>query len=97
MTRLLTERVPHPSRMQQQEMTRQRLKAETDALAAPGMNIAGDVDPVARLNNQLVQQQAQYQAYYQQGLLDKQRYEQLMQASTQESSRRCVILLRPNR
>lgn len=85
--RLLTEREYHTaSRMQQQEMTRQRLKAETDALAAPRMNIAGEVDPVARLNNQLVQQQAQYQAYYQQGLLDKQRYEQLMQASTQESS-----------
>lgn len=85
--RLLTEREYHTaSRMQQQETTRQRLKAETDALAAPRMNIAGDVDPVARLNNQLVQQQAQYQAYYQQGILDKERYEQLMQAATQESS-----------
>ncbi|CAI0918597.1 Phage-related minor tail protein [Serratia marcescens] len=85
--RLLTEReYQTASRMQQQETTRQRLKAETDALAAPRMNIAGDVDPVARLNNQLVQQQAQYQAYYQQGILDKQRYEQLMQAATQESS-----------
>ncbi|HGM5339962.1 phage tail tape measure protein [Serratia marcescens] len=85
--RLLTEREYHTaSRMQQQEMTRQRLKAETDALAAPRMNIAGDVDPAVRLNNQLVQQQAQYQAYYQQGILDKQRYEQLMQAATQESS-----------
>ncbi|MBH3128124.1 phage tail tape measure protein [Serratia marcescens] len=85
--RLLTEREYHTaSRMQQQETTRQRLKAETDALAAPRMNIAADVDPAVRLNNQLVQQQAQYQAYYQQGLLDKQRYEQLMQASTQESS-----------
>ena len=85
--RLLTEREYHTaSRMQQQETTRQRLKAETDALAAPRMNIAGDVDPVARLNNQLVQQQAQYQVYYQQGILDKQRYEQLMQAATQESS-----------
>ncbi|WP_338911503.1 phage tail tape measure protein [Serratia marcescens] len=85
--RLLTEREYHTaSRMQQQETMRQRLKAETDALAAPGMNIAGDVDPAVRLNNQLVQQQAQYQAYYQQGILDKQRYEQLMQAATQESS-----------
>ncbi|MGP8336537.1 hypothetical protein [Serratia sp. CY43514] len=85
--RLLTEReYQTASRMQQQETTRQRLKVETDALAAPRMNIAGDVDPVARLNNQLVQQQAQYQAYYQQGILDKQRYEQLMQAATQESS-----------
>lgn len=85
--RLLTEReYQTASRMQQQETMRQRLKAETDALAAPRMNIAGDVDPVARLNNQLVQQQAQYQAYYQQGILDKQRYEQLIQAATQESS-----------
>lgn len=85
--RLLTEReYQTASRMQQQEMTRQRLKPETDALAAPRMNIAGDVDPAVRLNNQLVQQQAQYQAYYQQGILDIQRYEQLMQAATQESS-----------
>lgn len=85
--RLLTEReYQTASRMQQQETMRQRLKTETDALAAPRMNIAGDVDPAARLNNQLVQQQAQYQAYYQQGILDKQRYEQLMQAATQESS-----------
>lgn len=85
--RLLTEReYQTASRMQQQETTRQRLKAETDALAAPRLNIAGDVDPAVRLNNQLVQQQAQYQAYYQQGILDKQRYEQLMQAATQESS-----------
>ncbi|MGO3568999.1 MAG: phage tail tape measure protein [Serratia grimesii] len=85
--RLLTEReYQTASRIQQQETQRQRLKAETDTLAAPRLNIAGDVDPVARLNNQLVQQQAQYQAYYQQGFLDKQRYEQLMQAATQESS-----------
>ncbi|CUW22524.1 Uncharacterised protein [Serratia grimesii] len=85
--RLLTEReYQTASRIQQQETQRQRLKAETDTLAAPRLNIAGDVDPVARLNNQLVQQQAQYQAYYQQGFLDKQRYEQLMQAVTQESS-----------
>ncbi|CAI0791187.1 Phage-related minor tail protein [Serratia entomophila] len=74
------------SQMQRQETTRQRLKAETDALAAPRLSIAGDVDPAARLKNQLVQQQAQYQAYYQQGYLDKQRYEQLMQAATQEST-----------
>ncbi|CAI0695916.1 Phage-related minor tail protein [Serratia entomophila] len=85
--RLLTEReYQTASQMQRQETTRQRLKAETDALAAPRLSIAGDVDPAARLKNQLVQQQAQYQAYYQQGYLDKQRYEQLMQAATQEST-----------
>nr|WP_261460533.1 phage tail tape measure protein [Serratia entomophila] len=85
--RLLTEReYQTASQMQRQETTRQRLKAETDGLAAPRLSIADDVDPAARLNNQLVQQQAQYQAYYQQGYLDKQRYEQLMQAATQEST-----------
>lgn len=85
--RLLTEReYQTASRMQRQETARQRLKGETDALAAPRLNIAGDVDPAARLNNQLVQQQAQYQAYYQQGYLEKQRYEQLMQAAAQESA-----------
>jgi len=85
--RLLTENeYQTASRMQQQETARQRLKAETDTLAAPRLSIAGDVDPAARLNNQLVQQQAQYQAYYQQGFLDKQRYELLMQAATQESA-----------
>lgn len=85
--RLLTENeYQTASQMQQQETARQRLKAETDTLAAPRLSIAGDVDPAARLNNQLVQQQAQYQAYYQQGFLDKQRYELLMQAATQESA-----------
>ncbi|EFE93950.1 phage tail tape measure protein, TP901 family [Serratia odorifera DSM 4582] len=85
--RLLTERDYLVARLTlQQEMARLRLKAEADAIAAPRQNIAGDVDPSVQLSNQLSQQQAQYQAYYQQGYLDKQRYEQLMQAASQEST-----------
>ena len=85
--RLLTERDYLVARdTLQQEMARQRLKAESDAISVPRQDIAGDVDPSVQLNNQLVQQQAQYQAYYQQGYIDKQRYEQLMQAATQEST-----------
>ena len=85
--RLLTERDYLVARdTLQQEMARQRLKAEADAISVPRQDISGDVDPSVQLNNQLVQQQAQYQAYYQQGYIDKQRYEQLMQAATQEST-----------
>ncbi|CAI2515670.1 Phage-related minor tail protein [Serratia ficaria] len=85
--RLLTERDYLVARHTlQQDMARERLKAEADAIAAPRQNIAGDVDPSVQLSNQLAQQQAQYQAYYQQGYIDKQRYEQLMQAATQEST-----------
>lgn len=85
--RLLTERDYLVARHTlQQDMARDRLKAEADAIAAPRQNIAGDVDPSVQLSNQLAQQQAQYQAYYQQGYIDKQRYEQLMQAATREST-----------
>lgn len=85
--RLLTEREYLVARVTlQQDMARQRLRAEADAIAAPRQNIAGDVDPSVQLSNQLAQQQAQYQAYYQQGYIDKQRYELLMQAATEESS-----------
>lgn len=85
--RLLTERDYLVARHTlQQDTARERLKAESDAIAAPRQNIAGDVDPSVQLSNQLAQQQAQYQAYYQQGYIDKQRYEQLMLASTQAST-----------
>lgn len=85
--RLLTERDYLVARNTlQQDMARERLKAEADAIAAPRQNIAGDVDPSVQLSNQLSQQLAQYQAYYQQGYIDKQRHEQLIQAATQESN-----------
>lgn len=70
----------------QMEMARDRLKADADAISAPKMNIAGDVDPVVQLQNQLAQQQAQYQAYYQQGYINKQQFELLMQNASQESA-----------
>lgn len=44
--RLLTERDYLVARHTlQQDMARERLKAEADAIAAPRQNIAGDVDP----------------------------------------------------
>lgn len=69
-----------------QEYTRQRLQAQADMASIPQINLAGEVDPVIRLQNQLVQQQALYEAYYADGLISKQRYEALMTAATNQSA-----------
>lgn len=69
-----------------QEYTRQRLQAQADMASMPQINLAGEVDPVIRLKNQLAQQQALYEAYYADGLISKQRYEELMTAATNQSA-----------
>lgn len=69
-----------------QEYTRQRLQAQADMASIPQINLAGEVDPVIRLQNQLAQQQALYEAYYADGLISKQRYEELMTAATNQSA-----------
>lgn len=85
--RLLTEKEYLTARITlSQNSTKELLQAQADAQAAPRLNIAGEVDPVARLQNQLVQQQSLYDAYYTAGSLSKERYEALMQQSSQESA-----------
>lgn len=69
-----------------QKSTRDILKSQAEAAAMPKQNIAGDVDPVINLQNQLAKQQALYNAYYTAGLIDKNRYEQLMTAATTNST-----------
>lgn len=85
--RLLTEKEYLTARITlSQNSTKELLQAQADAQAAPRMNIAGEVDPVARLQNQLVQQQSLYDAYYANGKINKDQYEALMQQSSQESA-----------
>ncbi|WP_338491370.1 phage tail tape measure protein [Erwinia aphidicola] len=85
--RLLTEKEYLTARITlSQNSTKELLQAQADAQAASRLNIAGEVDPVARLQNQLVQQQSLYDAYYTAGSLSKERYEALMQQSSQESA-----------
>ncbi|WP_336798218.1 phage tail tape measure protein [Erwinia aphidicola] len=85
--RLLTEKEYLTARITlSQNSTKELLQAQADAQAAPRLNIAGEVDPVARLQNQLVQQQSLYDAYYANGKINKEQYEALMQQSSQESA-----------
>ncbi len=50
------------------------------------LDIAGEVDPLVSLRNQLAQRQALLQAYYQGSAISKEQYEMLMQKATKESA-----------
>ncbi|EOZ9378316.1 TPA: phage tail tape measure protein [Enterobacter hormaechei subsp. xiangfangensis] len=69
-----------------QETSRQILQAQANALSAPRLELAGDVDPLAQQRNQLVQQQSLVETYYRNGALSKQQYEMLMQKSSKDSA-----------
>lgn len=69
-----------------QDTSRQILQAQADALSAPRLELAGDVDPLAQQRNQLIQQQSLIETYYRNGAVSKQQYEMLMQKSTKDSA-----------
>ncbi|MBY4585257.1 phage tail tape measure protein [Enterobacter hormaechei] len=85
--RLLTEKEYMAARVTlSQETSRQILQAQANALSAPRLELAGDVDPLAQQRNQLVQQQSLIETYYRNGVLSKQQYEMLMQKSSKDSA-----------
>ncbi|MBG0601572.1 phage tail tape measure protein [Enterobacter hormaechei] len=85
--RLLTEKEYMAARVTlSQEASRQILQAQANALSAPRLELAGDVDPLAQQRNQLVQQQSLVETYYRNGVLSKQQYEMLMQKSSKDSA-----------
>ncbi|MBE3510901.1 phage tail tape measure protein [Enterobacter cloacae complex sp. I2] len=85
--RLLTEKEYMAARVTlSQETSRQILQAQANALSAPRLELAGDVDPLAQQRNQLVQQQSLVETYYRSGVLSKQQYEMLMQKSSKDSA-----------
>ncbi|MBT1754045.1 phage tail tape measure protein [Enterobacter hormaechei subsp. xiangfangensis] len=85
--RLLTEKEYMAARVTlSQETSRQILQAQANALSAPRLELAGDVDPLAQQRNQLVQQQSLVETYYRNGMLSKQQYEMLMQKSSKDSA-----------
>ncbi|MDH0087748.1 phage tail tape measure protein [Enterobacter bugandensis] len=69
-----------------QDTSRQILQAQADALSAPRLELAGDVDPLAQQRNQLLQQQSLIETYYRNGAVSKQQYEMLMQKSSEDSA-----------
>ncbi|KTR48007.1 tail protein [Pantoea ananatis] len=86
-SRLITEQEYQSARITLANDSAQKLiQAQASRTAAPKLNIAGEVDPVAQLQNQLVQQQSLYDAYYANGKLSKVTYEALMQKSSRDSA-----------
>lgn len=85
--RLLTEKEFMAARVTlSQETSRQILQAQANAISAPRLELAGDVDPLAQQRNQLVQQQSLIETYYRNGAVSKQQYEMLMQKSSKDSA-----------
>lgn len=85
--RLVTEQEYQSARITLANDSAQKMiQAQASQAAAPKLNIAGEVDPVAQLQNQLVQQQSLYTAYYENSRLNKDQYEALMQKSSRDSA-----------
>ncbi|HDY3167805.1 TPA: phage tail tape measure protein [Salmonella enterica subsp. enterica serovar Horsham] len=85
--RLLTEKEYQTARITLAQSTaRELLQAKADAVSAPLLNIAGTVDPLADLRNQLTQRQALLQAYYQNDAINKEQYELLKQKAAKDSA-----------
>ncbi|MGC0930434.1 phage tail tape measure protein [Pantoea agglomerans] len=85
--RLVTEQEYQSARITLANDSAQKMiQAQASQSAAPKLNIAGEVDPVAQLQNQLVQQQSLYTAYYENSRLNKDQYEALMQKSSRDSA-----------
>lgn len=85
--RLLTEKDYQTARITlARDTAKELLQAQADEIAAPKLDIAGEVDPLVSLRNQLAQRQALLQAYYQGSAISKDQYEMLMQKATKESA-----------
>ncbi len=67
------------------DYTKQKLTEEANQKALPSYDLAGDIDPVVKLQNQLNEQQALYEAYRNNDLISQERYQELMIAATNRS------------
>uniref|UniRef100_UPI000C052B0D phage tail tape measure protein n=1 Tax=Xenorhabdus sp. KJ12.1 TaxID=1851571 RepID=UPI000C052B0D len=84
--RLLTEQeYLSASKTLYQTSVKDKLAEQAKQIAAPHLDMTGEVDPVVQLQNQLTEQQALYDSYYRNGLISKERHEQLMTAVAHHS------------
>lgn len=84
--RLLSDKEYHHAKMRlEQDSTKNRLSEQARGIALPNISILGEIDPVVQLRNQLEEQRALYEAFYQNGIVSKERYEQLMTAASTRS------------
>ncbi|MEQ0254207.1 phage tail tape measure protein [Klebsiella pasteurii] len=85
--RLLTEKDYQTARITlARDTAKELLQAQADEIAAPKLDIAGEVDPLVSLRNQLAQRQSLLQVYYTGNAISKDQYEMLMQKATKESA-----------
>lgn len=61
--------------------------ANQDYAVSSSAELAGGVDPVVNLQNQLARQKALYETYYANEVISKQRFEELMVAATNQSAK----------
>ncbi|ELV0566558.1 phage tail tape measure protein [Salmonella enterica] len=69
-----------------QSTARELLQAQAAAMSAPLIDIAGTVDPLAELRNQLAERQSLLQAFYQNDAINKEQYELLKQKADKDSA-----------
>lgn len=67
------------------DYTKQKLTEEANQKALPSYDLVGEIDPVVKLQNQLNEQQALYEAYRNNDLISQERYQELMIAATNRS------------
>ncbi|EBI9042789.1 phage tail tape measure protein [Salmonella enterica] len=85
--RLLDEKEYQAARVSlTQNTARELLQAQAVAMSAPLIDIAGTVDPLAELRNQLAERQSLLQAYYQNDAINKEQYELLKQKAAKDSA-----------
>lgn len=68
------------------DTAKELLQAKAGEIAAPKLDIAGEVDPLVALRNQLTQRQALLLSYYQSCAISKEQYEMLMKKATKDSA-----------
>lgn len=85
-SKLLSEQQYYSASLQlHNDYTKQKLTEEANKKALPSYDLAGEIDPVAKLQNQLNEQQALYAAYRNNDLISQERYQELMIAATNRS------------
>ena len=86
-SRLLDEKEYQTARITLAQSTaRELLQAHAAAMSAPLIDIAGTVDPLAELRNQLAERQSLLQAFYQNDAINKEQYELLKQKADKDSA-----------
>ena len=85
--RLLDEKEYQTARITLAQSTaRELLQAQAAAMSAPLIDIAGTVDPLVELRNQLTERQSLLQAFYQNDAINKEQYELLKQKADKDSA-----------